>query len=329
MQNTKTGGFRNVPEGKSWRSFLYRNIYIFSAVLVVSVFYIINPSFLSLYSIQNITREMAPLMPMACGIGFVLYTGCIDLSIGAVASAACVITGLNVADVGQWIIPMMLAFGVLIGIVNGSLVSRIKLPSFIVTLCAQSVYRAAAIILSGGGSKNIALKQRYLVNWMSGIVFGLPLMFWISLLIVLACLIIERNTKLGKSIFAIGANEKAARLAGVDTVRIKTMAFMLCAVGAAIGGVMYAYKLKSSVPAIGDDKFMMAISSVALGGTLFSGGRGSALRTLVGVITVISISSGMNMAGVDPLWNNVVFGIVLILAVAINSEKGIRDLIIK
>ena len=313
----------------SWKDFLSRNIYIFSAVLVVGAFYIINPSFLSLYSIQNITREMAPLLPMACGIGFVLYSGCIDLSIGAVASAACVITGLYITDAGQWIIVLMLIFGVLIGLFNGVLVSKIKLPSFIVTLCAQSIYRAVAIVLSGGGSKNIGLKQRYLVNWMSEIVFGLPLMFWISLIIVLICVIIERNTALGKSIFAIGANERAARLAGVNTAKVKTMAFILCAMGAAIGGLMYAYKLKSSVPAIGDDKFMMAISSVALGGTLFSGGRGSALRTLVGVITVISIASGMNMAGVDPLWNNVVFGIVLIVAVAINSEKGVRDLIIK
>ena len=322
MQQTETSNF-------SWRNFFMQNIYIFSAVIVVGAFYIINPSFLSLYSIQNITREMAPLLPMACGIGFVLYSGCIDLSIGAVASAACVITGLYVTDAGQWIIVLMLIFGVLIGIFNGVLVSKIKLPSFIVTLCAQSIYRAVAIVLSGGGSKNIGLKQRYLVNWMSEIVLGLPLMFWISLGIVIICVIIERNTALGKSIFSIGANEKAARLAGVDTVKVKTMAFVLCAVGAAIGGFMYAYKLKSSVPAIGDDKFMMAISSVALGGTLFSGGRGSALRTLIGVITVISIASGMNMAGVDPIWNNVVFGIVLIAAVAINSEKGGRDLIIK
>ena len=107
------------------------------------------------------------------------------------------------------------------------------------------------------------------------------------------------------------------------------MAFVLCSTGAAIGGIMYAYKLKSSVPTIGDNLYMMAISSVALGGTLFSGGRGSALRSLVGVVTVISISSGMNMAGIDPLWKEVVFGCVLILAVAINSEKGDRNLIIK
>lgn len=322
MQKTKTSDF-------SWREFLFRNIYILSAVLVVGAFYIINPSFLSLYSVQNITREMAPLLPLACGIGFVLYAGSIDLSIGAVTSATCVITGLYVTKVGQWIIPLMLLFGICIGLINGILVSRVKLPSFIVTLCAQSVYRAVAIVLSGGGSQNIGLKQRYLVNWISEIVLGVPLMFWVSIVIVLLCVVIERNTALGKSIFAIGANERSARLAGVDTAFIKTMAFVLCSTLASLGGVMYAYKLKSSVPAIGDDKYMLAISSVALGGTLFSGGRGSALRTLVGVITVISISSGMNMAGVDPLWNNVVFGIVLIAAVAINSEKGGRELIIK
>lgn len=322
MEKTRTSEF-------SWRGLLFRNIYILSAVLVVGAFYFINPSFLSLYSVQNITREMSPLLPLACGIGFVLYAGSIDLSIGAVTSATCVITGLYITKVGQWIIPLMLLFGVFIGLVNGTLVVRAKLPSFIVTLCAQSVYRAVAIVLSGGGSQNIGLKQRYLVNWISEIVLGLPLMFWISLIIVLLCLVIERNTALGKSIFAVGANEKSARLAGVNTAFTKTMAFVLCSVLASLGGVMYAYKLKSSVPAIGDDKYILAISSVALGGTLFSGGRGSALRTLVGVITVISISSGMNMAGVDPLWNNVVFGIVLIAAVAINSEKGSRELIIK
>jgi ribose/xylose/arabinose/galactoside ABC-type transport system permease subunit len=92
---------------------------------------------------------------------------------------------------------------------------------------------------------------------------------------------------------------------------------------------MYAYKLKSSVPNIGDPLNLMAISAVALGGTLMSGGKGSVLRTLVGVITVIAISSGMNMAGVDALWKDITYGVVLIVAIIINSEKGIRDLVVK
>lgn len=313
----------------SIKDFLINNIYIFSAVIVIGAFYLINPSFLSLYSLQNITLEIAPVLPMALGIAFVLYAGSIDLSIGAVASATCVMTGLYIAEIGHVMILFMLIFGIFAGLINGVLVARLKLPSFIVTLCAQSVWRALAIILSGGGSASIPLKQRGIVNWASAKFLQFPVMFWLSLLLVALCYVIERKTELGKSIFVTGANEKSARLTGVNTARIKTLAFVLCSTGAALGGVMYAYKLKSSVPTIGDGLYMLAISSVALGGTLFSGGRGSALRTLVGVITVISISSGMNMAGVDPLWKEVVFGLVLIFAVAINSDKGGRDLIIK
>ncbi len=322
MQKERTNDF-------SLKGFLVDNIYIFSAVLVIVTFYIINPRFLSLYSLQNITLEMAPLLPMALGIGFVLYAGGIDLSIGAVASATCVITGKYIVDVGNVMIFYMLVLGAAAGLINGLLVTKLKIPSFIVTLCAQSVWRAVAIVLSGGGSNTIPLKQRSIVNWATADVLKFPLMLWIALGILLLSLFIERKTELGKSIFSTGANEKAARLAGVNTEKTKIFAFMLCSTGAALGGVMYAYKLKSSVPTIGDGLFMLAISSVALGGTLFSGGRGSALRTLIGVITVISISSGMNMAGVDPMWKIVVFGMILILAVAINSDKGGRDLIIK
>lgn len=320
---------KNTAGTKSVKNVLIDNIYLFSALIVISVFSVINPRFLSLYSIQNVTLEMAPLIPLALGIGFVLYTGGIDLSIGAVASATCVMTGMFVKDTGNLIILCMLLFGAAAGLLNGLLVTKVKLPSFIVTLCAMSVWRALAIILSGGGSANIPLKQRYLVNWASQKVLYFPVFFWISLVLVFLALAIERKTELGKSIFAVGANEKAARLTGVPTDRVKIIAFMLCSTLAALGGVMYAYKLKSSVPTIGDNKFMIAISAVALGGTLFSGGKGSALRSLVGVVTVITISSGMNLAGVNPLWNDVVYGLVLIFAVAINSDKSGWDVLIK
>lgn len=320
---------KQTASGLSIKSFLYKNLFIFSGVIVILAFYFINPAFLSLYSLQNITLEIAPLIPMALGIAFVLYTGCIDLSVGAVASATCVMTGLFVAEYGNVMIFYMLLVGVAAGLINGLLITKIKLPSFIVTLCAQSVWRALAIILSGGGSNSIPLKQRYIVNWASAKFLNFPVMFWISLLLVALCLFVEHKTALGKSIYVIGANEKAARLAGVNNVAVKLAAFTMSGVGAALSGIMYAYKLKSSVPTIGDGLFMISISAVALGGTLFSGGRGSALRTLIGAITVISISSGMNMAGVDPLWKDVVFGLVLIFAVFMNSEKRSQDIIIK
>mgnify|MGYP004670614695 FL=1 len=310
-------------------TFLIQNIYLFSALFVLLVFYVLNPKFLSMTSIQNMTEVLAPLLPMAMGIGFALYTGGIDLSIGAVASATCVITGMNIQQTGQWIIPMMLLFGIAIGVITGALVAYLKLPSFIVTLCTQSVFKAVAIIVSGGGSSNIPLKQRYLVNWATKKVLGVSVLLWISLAILVIVYIIEKKTCVGKRIYTVGANEKAARLAGVNIHVTKMVAHALCSTGAAIGGIMYAYKLKGSNPTVGNTLYMQAISAVALGGTLFSGGKGSCLRTLVGVITVTAISSGMRFVGVDAMWENVVFGIVLIAAVAVNSEKGGRNLIIK
>lgn len=308
---------------------IVENIYIFSAVLVIVVFTIINPKILSLYSLQNITLEIAPLLCMALGIAFVLYTGSIDLSTGALASAACVITGLYIAEKGQIVVLYVLLLGALAGALNGFVVAKLKVPSFIATLCATSIWQAVAIVLSGGGSQSIPIAQRGVVKWAGEKVLFLPVMFWISILLVVVCLVIERRSKIGKLIYATGANERAARLAGVNTTLAKVTALTLSSLGSVIAGVMYTYKLKSSVPTIGNSLNLMAISAVALGGTLMSGGKGSALRTLVGVVTIIFISSGMNLAKVDPLWMNIVYGLVLIFAVAVNTEKGDRNLIIK
>ncbi len=314
---------------QSKRIHLVDNIYILSAVLVIGVFYFINPRILSLYSLQNITLEIAPLLCMALGIGFVLYTGSIDLSTGALASAACVITGLNVGHRGEIVVVLVLLMGACAGAFNGWVVAKLKVPSFIATLCAMSIWQAIAIVLSGGGSRNIPMDQRKVVAWASEKLLYLPIMFWLSILFVLLCLFLERRTKIGKMIFATGANERAARLAGVNTTLAKITALMLSSLGSAMAGVMYAYKLKSSVPTIGNSLNLMAISAVALGGTLMSGGKGGALRSLIGVITIIFISSGMNLVKVDPLWMNIVYGVVLIFAVAVNSEKGDRNLMIK
>lgn len=308
---------------------IVENIYLFSAVLVITVFTIINPKILSLYSLQNITLEIAPLLCMALGIGFVLYTGSIDLSTGALASAACVITGLYIAEKGQIVVLYVLFLGVIAGAVNGIVVAKFKVPSFIATLCATSIWQAVAIVLSGGGSQSIPIAQRGIVKWATEKILFLPTMFWISIVLAVLCLIVERRSKIGKMIYATGANERAARLAGVNTTLAKITALTLSSLGSVIAGVMYTYKLKSSVPTIGNSLNLMAISAVALGGTLMSGGKGSALRTVIGVVTIIFISSGMNLAKVDPLWMNIVYGLVLIFAVAVNTEKGDRNLIIK
>jgi ribose/xylose/arabinose/galactoside ABC-type transport system permease subunit len=311
------------------KNVISRYTYVICAIAVIFAFYCINPKFLSLYSVQNMVSEIAPLLLMAIGISFVLFTGCIDLSTGAVASCVCVLTGTYVADVGNVIVVPMLGLGLAAGFANGYLIEKFKIPSFIVTLCAQSVWKCVALVQSGGGSKNIPVASRGVVMWSSQKFLSFPILCWISLAVLLIFFFVQQKTVIGKAIFATGANERAARISGVGAAEAKIWAFIFSGVGSAMSGMMYAYKLRSSVPNIGDPLNLMAISAVALGGTLLSGGKGSVLRTLVGVVTVIAISSGMNMAGVDAFWKDITYGVVLIAAIIVNSEKGVRDLIVK
>ncbi|MDR1378991.1 MAG: ABC transporter permease [Synergistaceae bacterium] len=306
-----------------------RYTYILCAGSVIGAFYALNPRFLSMYSVQNMLVEAAPLLLMAVGISFVLFTGCIDLSTGAVASCVCVLTGTYVATVGHSIIPLMILLGGVAGAANGYITTKFKVPSFIATLCTQSVWKCVALVQSGGGSKNIPIPSRGLVLWASRPFLNFPMLCWIALVVLLLFFFIQQKSIVGKHIFAVGANERAARVAGIDTAKAKIYAFIYSGLGSALAGIMYAYKLKSSVPNIGDPLNLMAISAVALGGTLMSGGKGSVFRTLVGVLTVTAISSGMNMAGVDAFWKDIVYGVVLIGAIAINSEKGVRDLVVR
>jgi ribose/xylose/arabinose/galactoside ABC-type transport system permease subunit len=323
--NTGTG----TGAGLSIKDAMSRCTYILCAIFVIGVFYALNPRFLSMYSVRNMVEEAAPLLLMAAGISYVLFTGCIDLSTGAIASCVCVLTGIYVADVGHAIIPLMIFLGAAAGFANGCIATRFHIPSFIVTLCAQSVWKCVALVQSGGGSKNIPMASRNLVLWASRPFLNFPVFCWIAFAVLLIFFFIQQKTVVGKNIFAVGANERAARMAGVDTAKAKIYAFVFSGLGSALAGIIYAYKLKSSVPNIGDSLNLMAISAVALGGTLMSGGKGSVLRTFVGVITVTALSSGMNMAGVDAFWKDIVYGVVLIAAIAINSEKGVRDLVVK
>ena len=304
-------------------------LYILTAVTVITVFTILRPNFLSPFSIQNMLLAIGPLLMISAGASFVLFSGSIDLSVGAMVSCICVITGLYVAYLGNAIIPLMLVAGAVMGAGNGLLVAKLKIPSFIATLCTLNIWNFIALVLSGGRSQAIPFESREMVSWATRNVAFVPVIFWLSLVMLLFFFFVQKYTPIGKTIFAVGGNERAAYLAGINTSAAKIWAFTLSGMGSAFAGTMYAYKLRSSVPTVGDPLTLLAISAIALGGTLMSGGKGSVLRTLVGVITVTAISSGMNMMGVDALWQRIVYGTILIVTVFFNSYKGGKDIIVK
>lgn len=304
-------------------------MYIVSIVTVFVVFTILSPQFLSLYNMQNLALETAPMLLMACGISFVIFTGGIDLGTGSVASCTCVITGLYVSRMGNSVILLMVVVGVIMGLINGILVSKLKLPSFIVTLCTTNFWNCIALKMCPNGSEVVPLGKRSIVNWATENVLGFPAIFWIALAITILLYIVQQYTVFGKTILAVGANTRATRMAGVDTDRAQIAAFVICDACSALAGAFYAYKLKSAVPTVGLDLNLLSIAAVALGGASMVGGRGSVLHTLVGVITITAVTSGLEIFGCNALWKDIIIGLILILAVSLNSDSRGRDLIIK
>lgn len=302
---------------------------VISIVLVFGIFAILNPNFVSAYSLQNLLTEISPLILLAGGLSFIIFTGGIDLGAGAMVSATCVISGLYVSRFGNGIIPVMLVIGVFLGLLNGVIVTKLKIPSFIVTLCTQNLWAFIALYFCPNGSVAVAMDFRKQIAWMTDKVFGIPIIFIVAVIAVIVLYIFQQYTSSGRSIFAVGANIRAARLAGVNTDRAQIMAFVVSGACSSLAGALYAYKQKSAVPTIGDALTLSAIASIALGGTSMAGGRGSVLRTSVGVVTITAITSGLNMMGVDPLWKDIIIGVILIVAVYLNSDTKGRDIIVK
>ena len=302
---------------------------VISIVLVFGIFAVLNPNFLSPYSLQNLLTEISPLVLLAGGLSFIIFTGGIDLGAGAMVSATCVISGLYVSRFGNGILPVMLVIGFFLGLLNGVIVTKLKIPSFIVTLCTQNLWAFIALYFCPNGSVAVGMDFRKEIAWMTDKVFGIPIIFIVAIAAVIVLYIFQQYTSSGRSIFAVGANIRAARLAGVNTDRAQIMAFVVSGACSSLAGALYAYKQKSAVPTIGDALTLSAIASIALGGTSMAGGRGSVLRTSVGVVTITAITSGLNMMGVDPLWKDIIIGVILIVAVYLNSETKGRDIIVK
>lgn len=317
-----------LPKPARETAFRYMNVVCLA--LVVGGFTAMNPNFLSAFNIKNILTDTAPLLLVAAPLTFVLLLGCIDLSTGSVISCSCVIAGLYIGETGSpAMIALMIAMGLAAGLLNGLVYTLLRVPTFVATLCTSSIWQCAALVISGGAPKGIPIKQWGAIAWSKWTPVGVPITFLLALAVLGTLYFVQSRTRIGKSIFAVGANEKAARMMGVRIMRAKLAAFALTGVGASLAGVFYAIKLRSSLPAVGLPVTLMAIASVVLGGTTLSGGIGSVPRTLIGVFLVIALQNGLNVVGVDAFWQEIVFGLLVIVAIGINADKSGRDIIIK
>ena len=323
--------------GQSLTMLILKGRTFIALILVFAFFSVSAPNFLSPANLVIMSEHVALNAFLAIGMTFVIITGGIDLSVGSIVGLCGMVAGwlvLNGVDLGpigytvffntQEIVLITLVVGVLVGLVNGLLITRLGVAAFIATLGTLYVARGVDLLSSDGGTfPNLSGNPEYgtdTFRWIgSGSVIGIPVSIW--LLVIVGCLAayIAQRTPLGRRIYAVGGNERAAALSGVRVDRTKLFVYMFSGFCAAIVGIIIASQLAAAHPATGETFELNAIAAAVLGGTSMSGGRGRIAGTIVGAFVIGILSDGLVMMGVSSFWQTVIKGLVIIAAVVIDQ----------
>jgi ribose transport system permease protein len=290
------------------------------AVLILLVG-IAQPSFLQPGTLIELASDTAVLFILATGVTFVIMLGGIDLSIQSMASLASVIVALTITRLGYGSFLLAIVIGAIAGFLSGIVHVRLKIPSFIATLAMGGVLFSAALVISKERSITLDETGRAYQAWITSQAFGLPNVIFIGLLVLAGAHVVQAHTRFGRYSAAIGAGEPAAFASGVKVGRQKIFAFVLSAAFAAVAGVVLAGRLASGSPTLAAELLLPSIAAVVVGGTAITGGVGSIWRTLVGALIISVVRIGMTFLGVNIFAQNIVFGAVLIGAVAITIDR--------
>ena len=290
---------------------------LIALVLLVVVIGIISPDFRTVSNFLSLLRQSSINGLIAFGMTCVILTGGIDLSVGstlALSTALC--AGLIKGGMPvELALILALAIGTALGLISGILVTKGRLQPFIATLVTMTVYRGLTMIYMDG--KPISgLGDSFALKFVGkGKIFGIPVPVILFIIIFAVFMFLLEKTVFGRRVYATGSNAQAAKLAGVNIARTKLAVYAISGVMAALSGLILLSRLGSAQPNLGEGYELDAIASVALGGTSMNGGRGRIWGTFVGVLIIAVLNNGLNILGVSSYYQDVVKGIVILIAV--------------
>ncbi|MFC6356489.1 ABC transporter permease [Luethyella okanaganae] len=329
-QQVEKADEQKLGAGAFWRKQLQQSLAFGTLVVLILFFSLASGNFFTWSNISGILLATAVIGILALGTTFVIITGGIDLSLGTGMTLAAVMTGIFVVNMGLpvWIgVIGGVSTGALMGLVNGLNITFLRLPPFIATLAMMMIAQGLALVISGvrpiyfstaaPDFKNIALGT---------LVPGLPNAVLIMFVLAIVAYFLLSKTIVGRFTFAIGSNEEATRLSGVNTRRWKIIVYTLSGVFTGIAGVVIAARLDSAQPQLGVGYELQAIAAVIIGGTSLLGGRGSILGTVIGALIMSVLINGLRIMSIQTEWQNVVVGVVILIAVfadSLRSRKGI------
>lgn len=287
-------------------------------ILLFVVFSVVAPVFMKFRNLIEILQLSSIYLLLAAGATFPILMGSIDLSIGGIIVASGVIAATIDPYGGIGTIVLILILGLLLGMVNGILVAKLKLPSFIVTLATWFIYSGIAIALTEGYNINIRSNQFSSIS-NGRVIPGVPnLIIW-ALLIYFLFVFLSEKTKTGRYIFAIGGKEDVAARMGINVGKYKIIAFSICGLLVGAGTLLLSSRLGMVSARLGPSYLFNALIAVILGGTALSGGVGGVRKTILGVLIITMMENGMNLAGIDIRIQYMVKAAILIAAVYIIS----------
>ncbi|MEM7044351.1 MAG: ABC transporter permease [Pseudomonadota bacterium] len=289
-------------------------------VLVVSS---IDSGFMAPGNLLVVTADTMTLFLMAAGATFVIMTGGIDLSIQAVASMTSCIVAALLPKLGFTAVPITLLAGAVFGVMNGLVTTKLRIPSFVATLAVSGVATSVAFLVSDARSVLIAAADRdaYLA-WAVGDLGPLQNEILVGLVVLIGLTLLYQFTTFGRFIRAIGSQEQAVIASGIHADRIKILAFILSGTMAGLAGVVMAGRLGSGSPTLANEFLLPAIACIIVGGTAITGGVGSVWRTFIGALIIAVVRIGMTFIGVSVFAQQIVFGLILVAAVAITMDRS-------
>ncbi len=312
---------QKASKAQAWRNFIQVAGILPILLGICIIFSIVTPNFLSLGNFINVIRQASINIVLATGMTFVILTGGIDLSVGSILGVTAVV-GVLVSllpGLGWFAVPAALIAGVCLGLLNGSLIAYLGLPPFIVTLGSYTALRGVAYLVANGTT---VINRNLNFAWIGNSYVGpIPWLVIVAFLAVLVSWFVLRRTVLGRHIYAVGGNARAARLTGIKVNRVLLFVYGVSGLLSGLGGIMSASRLYSATGMLGQGYELDAIAAVILGGTSFTGGIGTIWGTLLGALIIALLNNGLTLMNVSFFWQLVVKGLVIIIAVTIDKLR--------
>ncbi len=295
---------------------------LIALVALATVLALATPNFLTTYNLSVVARQASFVGLVALGQTLVLLIGGIDLSVGAAAGLSAIVGALMLTKTGvhpYLVLPLTGLFGFALGLINGAFVALLRLNPFIVTLASWEMFAGLTLVITEGYPIR-PLGETFRI-FGQGSVLGVPVPVIIFLVAGIILAYVLRNTRFGRDIYALGGNRDAALLVGIRVRRIEFIVFGLAGMFAALAGILYASRMDSGQPSVGEGWLMGAITAAIIGGTSLRGGQGAIAGTVLGALLMAILANGIVLLNISGFWERVITGAVVLVAVLLDLVR--------